>query len=114
MQLLEDIEHFDTLLASWTDFIIFKHSRRCSISWWACKELYQAIEELAIDNIYLLDVLTTIDLKYYVAEKMQIKHESPQVIIFQQGKAIAHASHRSISKGRFAQVLQGWHDTRKK
>jgi bacillithiol system protein YtxJ len=79
---LTSLEQFQTLLASGKDFIIFKHSGRCSISGGACKEVFLAIDELELDAIYMLDVLNTGDLKYEIADAIAVKHESPQVLIF--------------------------------
>jgi len=84
MHTLTSLEQFDQLIAAKADYIIFKHSTRCSISDGACREVYQAIDELQIDAVYLLDVLTTGDLKYDIADKIKVKHQSPQVLIFKQ------------------------------
>jgi bacillithiol system protein YtxJ len=82
MQQLTTPEQYDLLIATGEDVILFKHSGRCSISGGACKEVSIAIDELQIENIYMLDVLNTGDLKHYVADQTEIKHESPQVLIY--------------------------------
>ena len=99
-------EQFDSLLADKKNFIIFKHSTTCSISWWACREVYQSIDALWIQEIYLLDVLQYTELKMYVADKTHITHESPQVIIFHHGQVVADASHWSITKAWIQSSLE--------
>ncbi|MCS6983463.1 MAG: bacillithiol system redox-active protein YtxJ [Candidatus Absconditabacterales bacterium] len=113
MHSLTTLDQFHDLLATQQQFVIFKHSTRCSISSNACREVYQAINALGLENVYLLDVLTTGDLKHKLATEINIKHESPQLLIFDQGKLTAHASHGTISHGWIINQLQGRHDTRK-
>lgn len=113
MNRLTSYEQFESLLSSKSDRILFKHSGRCSISWGACKQVEIAIQELNLDNIYQLDVLNTWDIKYQIADFLKIKHESPQVIIFSQGKVQDYANHSSITKWWITNELLGRHDTRK-
>lgn len=113
MKQIATYEQFQSLIDSQSDRILFKHSGRCSISWGACKQVEIAIQELQLDYIYLLDVLHTWDIKYKIADFLKIKHESPQLIIFSQGKVKAYANHSSISKWWITNQIIGWHDTRK-
>ena len=113
MKQLTTYEQFESLLSSKSDWILFKHSGRCSISWGACREVEIAISSLGLDNIYQLDVLHTWDLKYQIADFLSIRHESPQVIIFSQGKVQDYANHSSISKWRITNTILWRHDTRK-
>lgn len=83
MNYLSTYEQFQSLIESGQDWILFKHSGRCSISREACKQVQIAIEELQLDNIYQLDVISTGELKYQIADNLHITHESPQVIIIQ-------------------------------
>ncbi|MEY3197891.1 MAG: hypothetical protein RL023_678 [Candidatus Parcubacteria bacterium] len=46
MKLLSSPEQYEELVHSGQDFIIFKHSGRCSISGGACKQVEIAISEL--------------------------------------------------------------------
>lgn len=113
MKQLTSYEQFQELMNSQVDRILFKHSGRCSISGWACKEVEIAITSLNLDNVYQLDVINTGSLKYEVADFLKIQHESPQVIIFTKGKVQSYANHSSISKWRITDQIIGWHDTRK-
>jgi bacillithiol system protein YtxJ len=70
MKLLTSLIQFEQLLVSGFDFIIYKHSSTCSISDKACRNVGQIIQELNLEEIYLLDVHQTGDLKYEVADKV--------------------------------------------
>lgn len=112
MQTLSSLEEFQNLLMTQTEFIIYKHSPTCNISDKACRQVSQVISELEYNTIYMLDVLSSWNLKFDIANYIKVKHESPQVLIFRDGKLITHASHLSISSGRLKQHLLGRNDTR--
>ncbi|PJA07289.1 MAG: bacillithiol system redox-active protein YtxJ [Flavobacteriales bacterium CG_4_10_14_0_2_um_filter_32_8] len=76
---------------------IFKHSTRCSISSVAKMRLssfWNYGEELPI---YYLDILSFRTISKIIAEQFDVNHESPQLIIIKNGKAIYTASHLEIS-----------------
>lgn len=75
--------------------VVFKHSNRCSISRWVWNDFQQSIfpEEV---KIYLLNVIEQRPLSNQLAEHFQIRHESPQVLLIQNGKCIYHDSHQGI------------------
>jgi bacillithiol system protein YtxJ len=113
MHTLDSLEQFKQLLTMNWEFILYKHSPICNISDKACHQVSQTIDELKYDNIYMLDVLNSWNLKFDIANYIKVKHESPQVLIFRDGKLITHASHLTISSGRLKQHLLGRNDTRK-
>jgi bacillithiol system protein YtxJ len=87
-----------------TTWVLYKHSPTCPISTRAMDVMTQI--EVEIDTpIYVLDVLSTGNTKYQIQDILEIKHESPQAIIFRDNQVLAHANHQSISAGRFHQKL---------
>jgi bacillithiol system protein YtxJ len=106
LKIVNDQAHFDSLVSQW-DIIIFKHSTRCSISNRWCQQVYTAVESLGLDNIYIVDVLTQKELSSYIATYTGIKHESPQIIFFRDGKAYAHGSHGQVNERNIKHIL-GW------
>ena len=77
--------------------VIFKHSTRCSISSLAKDRLssdWDFNEELPI---YYLDLIAYRALSNKIAEKFNVQHESPQLLILKKGECIYDASHMSIS-----------------
>ncbi len=77
--------------------VIFKHSTRCGISR-AVINRFEATYDLedTID-LYYLDLLSYRDISNEIAQRFQVWHESPQLLIIKDGKAVHHASHGSIS-----------------
>ncbi|OFY99871.1 MAG: hypothetical protein A3K10_08255 [Bacteroidetes bacterium RIFCSPLOWO2_12_FULL_31_6] len=76
---------------------IFKHSTRCAISSVAKMRLttsWSFGEELPI---YYLDILSFRNISNLIAQKFEVAHESPQLIVIKNGKAIYNASHMGIS-----------------
>ncbi|KMQ65102.1 general stress protein [Chryseobacterium angstadtii] len=82
---------------------IFKHSTRCFISKTVLKNFEKEIDNL--DNkldLYYLDLLEHRPISNKISEDLGIRHESPQLIIIEDGKVIDSASHEDIS---ISQVL---------
>ena len=85
---------------------IFKHSTRCSISSVAKTRLSDSWDFKENLPIYYLDLLSYRDLSNLIAEKFNVFHESPQLIVVKDGKAIYSASHLSISVKKIHQELE--------
>jgi bacillithiol system protein YtxJ len=48
-------------------------------------------------NFYLIDVVANRNLSQQLASELDVEHESPQVIVVNEGKVIFHTSHMAIS-----------------
>ena len=96
---LTEIKQLDEIIASSYDrpAAIFKHSTRCSVSMMAKKSLEQSwhTEEQDIP-VYYLDLLNYRAISNRIAEILGVYHQSPQLILIQNGKATYHASHSEI------------------
>lgn len=77
---------------------VFKHSTRCGISLHALDKLTSAwdISDKELD-FYYLDLLNYRNLSNEVANRYDIIHQSPQLIIIRNGKAVYDISHSAIS-----------------
>jgi bacillithiol system protein YtxJ len=77
--------------------VIFKHSTRCSISRFALKRFDVAFtyDANAMDW-YLLDLLNHRDISNEIAHRYEVMHQSPQIIVIKDKKAIYHDSHDGI------------------
>jgi bacillithiol system protein YtxJ len=73
---------------------IFKHSTKCSISSMAKNRLDKA--QSNIPSFYL-DLIQFRSISNEIANRFQVEHESPQLIIIKDGKAIEHSSHNMVS-----------------
>lgn len=76
--------------------IIFKHSSRCSISSTALSRLERAWDA-AETPAYYLDLIAYRPISSAIAEKFDIEHQSPQVLVINQGKCSYSATHWDIA-----------------
>jgi bacillithiol system protein YtxJ len=76
--------------------VIFKHSTRCSISSIAKNRLDKKDAPDGI-NFYLLDLIKYRSLSNKIAEDFQVRHQSPQVLVINNGKCVYDESHSGIT-----------------
>ena len=76
--------------------LIFKHSKRCSISSMSKSRLERNWEENTILECYFLDLLSNRDISDQIANEFKVDHQSPQILIIKDGKCIYNASHNEI------------------
>ncbi|MBB6282670.1 MULTISPECIES: bacillithiol system redox-active protein YtxJ [Geobacillus] len=97
MEKLETTEQFDRIMQETRRFLFVKHSLTCPISQAAFREC----EKFAADHpelaVYCLYVQEARPLSNYIAELTGVKHESPQVLLFENGQVVWHASHWKIT-----------------
>jgi len=74
---------------------IYKHSTRCSVSLFAMRRL-GSVEPTANEQWVYIDVVANRSMSMALAEELGIHHESPQLIMLQNGKVIAHTSHHNV------------------
>jgi bacillithiol system protein YtxJ len=97
---LDKMEQFDEIdeISQSKPVVLFKHSTRCSISRMALKQFDAEFNypEEKIDW-YLLDLLNHRDLSNEIASRYNVMHQSPQIVVIRNGKAVFNESHDSIS-----------------
>ena len=97
---LDKTEQFDEIdeISQTKPVVLFKHSTRCSISRMALKQFDAEFNypEEKIDW-YLLDLLNHRDLSNEIASRYNVVHQSPQIVVIRNGKAVFNESHDSIS-----------------
>lgn len=84
--------------------VIFKHSTRCSISSMALNRLER---EDAPDNttFYYLDLIKHRDISNAIADKFNVYHESPQILIIKNGECVYDESHQGINMSEIAEQV---------
>lgn len=98
-QKLEHINQLQTIIEeSFTHAVaIFKHSSRCSISISAKDRMERQWSfPVSVISVYYLDLLEHRDISNKIAAISQVQHESPQLLIFRNGKVVYHTSHSGI------------------
>lgn len=98
---LESKEQLEKLIDSSNEktVVVFKHSTRCSISSMALNRLQRSWneEEMEPVDFYYLDLISYRDISNEIADKLQVVHQSPQLIIIRNGKAVFHTSHMGVN-----------------
>lgn len=98
---LTTIEQLDEIVErskTKTQFI-FKHSTRCGVSRMVISQFkkgYQISESEA--DLYYLDLLNYRTISGEIAERFQVMHESPQLLVIKDGVVVAHDSHSGINR----------------
>lgn len=76
--------------------VIFKHSTRCSISRMALKQFEREFDLNDTIDAYFLDLIAHRDISNEIASRFNVYHESPQLILIRNGKAVYDVSHSDI------------------
>ena len=85
--------------------VIMKHSTRCSISSAALHRLNQGVSQLAEQaDVHYLDLISHREVSNEIERHYGVRHESPQVLVIENGKVSRHLSHNAI---RPEAVLEG-------
>ncbi len=78
--------------------LIFKHSTRCGISRMVISQFkkdYNLNDTQA--DLYYLDLLNHRNISAAIADRFQVVHESPQLLVIKNGVVVKHASHGAIN-----------------
>lgn len=81
--------------------IVFKHSNACPISSRAYREM-----EKFDGEVNILEVQSAREVSREVENITGIRHETPQVIVLRDGKAVWNASHFDVTAGDVAKAVQ--------
>ncbi|WP_406944589.1 bacillithiol system redox-active protein YtxJ [Halobacillus sp. SY10] len=102
-EVIENKEEFINIVEAYKEFFLLKHSLTCPISAAAHQQFERFAEETSVP-CFILHVQESRELSSHIAEYTGIRHESPQVIQFQEGEAVWHDSHSAITKERLLEV----------
>lgn len=103
---LEKIEQLDTILESESCLVIFKHNTSCPISKMARTNFETDAGLLPEDTpVCFLDLLNHREVSDAIAEKFNVKHESPQLLVIKNGACRFHRSLYDISAKETAEVI---------
>ncbi|MAD98582.1 MAG: bacillithiol system redox-active protein YtxJ [Flavobacteriaceae bacterium] len=86
--------------------LIFKHSTRCGISRMVLKRFENSVEKYAQQyRLYYLDLLNYRELSNSIADKFEVVHESPQILVIKNGQVVHSASHYDILEINFEKFI---------
>ena len=86
--------------------IIFKDSLTCGISAFA-KQRLQGGNDLLIEKADFnhLDLLKYRSISNFISQKLDVIHQSPQIIVLKNGVVVHTVTHHSIEPGKIASIL---------
>lgn len=86
--------------------LIYKHSHRCSVCFVSKSNLEGAADDL-LDraDMHFINVVNSREASNHIASELEVRHESPQVILLDNGEVIWHASHGRIDNNKILDVL---------
>ena len=89
--------------------LLFKHSTRCPISAGAYEEVTAYLQNHPNEKVdyAMIDVVADRPVSNEVADVLNVKHESPQVIVIRQGAPVWHTSHSHITAEALKAQLDG-------
>jgi bacillithiol system protein YtxJ len=111
MYKLSTIEQLDSALTASAakPLLLFKHSTRCPISARAHQEMEAYLQGTVASNVEygIIYVVEDRPVSNEAAARLGVKHESPQVILVKDGRAVWSTSHYSITGGSLQNALSG-------
>lgn len=86
--------------------VIYKHSGRCSVSYLSKQDLEENMDTLAnLVDLHLIDVVRQKELSLHVAEALGVRHESPQLILIEDGRVSWSGSHWDVKAEKVTSEL---------
>ena len=87
--------------------LIYKHSTRCPVCTGVKSELEKNWDVPAnVAEFYYLDLIKYREISAKVSQLFNVIHQSPQLIIIKNGKAVQNESHWAISTRKIKQALR--------
>jgi bacillithiol system protein YtxJ len=103
---LSDIDAIDERRAKKLQ-MLFKHSTSCGLSGMMLRRFEQQWEGMGDQmDFCFLDVISHRELSREVARRYQVLHQSPQLLILNQGGLLRHASHGEIGGISLEDILK--------
>lgn len=101
IQRLTTLEQWESALSGTSDkpLLLFKHSTQCPISAGAHDELMHYIEDSESPEVdfSIVRVIEERPVSNAIAEKLGVKHASPQAILIKDGQPVWDTSHWNIT-----------------
>jgi bacillithiol system protein YtxJ len=106
---LNQINHIDSLIDEDSfdqTIVFFKHSTICPISDISFKKMEAALDDFSRKSkVYLIKVIEERPFSNYIAEKLDVTHQSPQILVVKEGKCIFSESHLQIQPQEIFNLL---------
>ena len=87
--------------------VLFKHSTRCSVSTFAKRVVVSEFSD-ALDakmDVHYLDLISYRDISGAIADKYNVQHQSPQILVIVNGTCVYSATHSDVSLEKAAELI---------
>ncbi|MCW9709002.1 bacillithiol system redox-active protein YtxJ [Fodinibius salsisoli] len=102
-----ELEHVIQASNDWPQ-LIYKHSHRCATCFFSKKQVEEGADTIIEKaDLYFLDVIGSRPVSNAVAEKLNVRHESPQIILLNKEEVTWHESHGAIKTEVILTALHG-------
>lgn len=109
-QVLDQMDQLSSIVAQSYEqpVAIFKHSVSCGISNMAKFQLENGWD-IPEDQLafYYLDLLSYRSVSNEIAEQLKVVHQSPQLILLENGEAVFHTSHHGVHLSGLKKAMEG-------
>ena len=85
--------------------VIYKHSSTCGISRMVLGMFTDSFDMETDVDLYFLTIQNHRDVSNTIADKFEVRHESPQLLVIKNGAAVFNTSHGAISEMDFTKYL---------
>ena len=104
---LEKEDQLEQISAAKDPQIVFKHNTTCPISKGVLRDLREEDSVLPADiPFYILDLLSHRNISDTIAEKYNVTHASPQLLLLSNGKCVYDQSLYDITPEETAKAIQ--------
>ena len=86
--------------------VLFKHSTRCPVSAYVIDEVMEFAEDHPEWPVYVLNVIEQRPLSNEAAERLGVRHESPQAFVLRHGRVHWHGSHNEVTADALRRAIR--------
>lgn len=104
---LETEEQLEEIAQAKGSNVIFKHNTTCPISKSVIRSFKEEADVLPAEtSVYILDLLANRNISDAIAERFNVEHESPQLLLIKDGQCIYNQSLYNISAEETARAAK--------
>jgi bacillithiol system protein YtxJ len=104
MKYIKESEELERVLNA-EKAVLYKHSPICGVSAAAKNEVERFVADHTDIPVYVIDVRAQRQLSREVADRLAIRHESPQAIVIKNARPVWNASHFDITADSLASAV---------
>lgn len=102
---LKSVEDLQQFVQQPGKHLLFKHSTTCPISAKANEEFQAYVSDAENTSAAMVLVIEDRPVSNHIAEEFDIKHESPQIFLIEDGKVRWNTSHWKITKDSIKEAI---------